>query len=78
MAERCISCRSDVGTRVQMTRQYRGQVYRRRVCRCCGAGHYTVEVAVDGGLPDAPANGLHGHFTASLAADGLIVEQDGE
>lgn len=52
MADRCLSCRSDVGTRVQMTRQYQGQVYRRRVCRCCGFGRYTVEVEVDG-LPTA-------------------------
>ena len=52
MTDRCHSCRSDVGTRVQMTRQYQGQVYRRRVCRCCGFGHYTVEVAADG-LPTA-------------------------
>jgi len=35
-----------------MTRQYQGQVYRRRVCRCCGFGRYTVEVEVDG-LPTA-------------------------
>lgn len=48
MTDRCHSCRSDVGTRVQMTRQYQGQVYRRRVCKCCGAGHYTVETPVDG------------------------------
>lgn len=47
MTTRCHSCRSDSGTRVQMTRTYNGLTYRRRVCKCCGSGSYTVEQPID-------------------------------